>query len=203
MIISEIRVVDRQSSKVFIDGDFAFILYNKELRKLGVIEGRELSETTYNEIKCGLLPKRAKLRAMNLLQRKDYTEMQLRNKLAERMFPSDVVDAAIDYVKSYKYLDDRRYAYDYINYHMNSRSKSRITFDLINKGIPQDIITEKLEELYVNGTEESEIPQIKQLLTKKKYDSETFNYKDKQKLMSFLVSKGYTISAIKKAMEVE
>lgn len=203
MIISEISELDKKRSKVFIDGDFAFVLYNGEIKEYGIRTGKELSENIYNEIKCGLLPKRAKLRAMNLLQKKDYTEMQLRNKLSEGMYPTDCVDTAIDYVKSFKYLDDSRYAYDYINYHMAQRSKNRIVFDLMNKGIPKEIIDEKLEEVYSDGGEDNEILQIKHLLIKKKYDPDTVDYKEKQKIIAFLVRRGYGISTIKKAMDVE
>ncbi|WP_026512806.1 regulatory protein RecX [Butyrivibrio sp. LB2008] len=201
MIISDICALDKKRSKVFIDGEFAFVLYNGELRDFDIKVGNELSDNKYDEIKCGLLPKRAKLRAMNLLQKKDYTEKQLRDKLSDGLYPEDCIDTAIDYVKSYRYLDDERYACDYITYHMSVRSKNRIIMDLMNKGISKDIIHEKLEELYSEEGEDIEISQIKNLLIKKKYDAQTFDHKEKQKLIAFLMRRGYDVSAIKKAMD--
>lgn len=201
MIVSDICALDKKRSKVFIDGEFAFVLYNGELRDFDIKVGNEFSEDKYNEIECGLLPKRAKLRAMNLLQKRDYTEKQLRDKLSDGMYPQDCIDTAIDYVKSYRYVDDERYAEDYINYHMSGRSRNRIIMDLMNKGISKDIILNKLEELYSESGDENEIIQIRQLLIKKKYDAQTIDHKEKQKLIAFLMRRGYDISTIKKAMD--
>ena len=201
MIVSDICALDKKRSKVFIDGEFAFVLYNGELRDFDIKVGNELSEDKYNEIECGLLPKRAKLRAMNLLQKRDYTEKQLRDKLSDGMYPQDCIDTAIDYVKSYRYVDDERYAEDYINYQMSGRSRNRIIMDLMNKGISKDIILNKLEELYSESGDENEIIQIRQLLIKKKYDAQTIDHKEKQKLIAFLMRRGYDISTIKKAMD--
>ena len=201
MIVSDICAFDKKRSKVFIDGEFAFVLYNGELRDFDIKVGNELSEDKYNEIECGLLPKRAKLRAMNLLQKRDYTEKQLRDKLSDGMYPQDCIDTAIDYVKSYRYVDDERYAEDYINYHMSGRSRNRIIMDLMNKGISKDIILNKLEELYSESGDENEIIQIRQLLIKKKYDAQTIDNKEKQTLIAFLMRRGYDISTIKKAMD--
>ena len=201
MIVSDICALDKKRSKVFIDGEFAFVLYNGELRDYDIKSGNELSEDKYNEIMCGLLPKRAKLRAMNLLQKKDYTEKQLRDKLSDGMYPQECIDTAVEYVKSFRYVDDERYAGDYITYHMSMRSKNRIVMDLMNKGISKEIILQKMDELYCECEDDIEISQIKQLLIKKKYDAQTIDHKEKQKLIAFLMRRGYDISMIKKAMD--
>lgn len=73
--------------------------------------------------------------------------------------------------------------------------------DLMNKGISKDIILNKLEELYSESGDENEIIQIRQLLIKKKYDAQTIDHKEKQKLIAFLMRRGYDISTIKKAMD--
>ena len=112
MIVTDIVELDKKRNKIFIDGEFAFVLYKGELREYGIKANAELSQSSYEEIVGTLLSKRAKLRAMNLLQKKDYTEKQLRDKLKEGLYPQELVDEAIAYVKSYKYLDDERFALD-------------------------------------------------------------------------------------------
>ena len=201
MTVTGIIALDKKRSKVYIDGEFAFVLYNGELRDYSVREGQELGETAYQEIFGTVLPKRAKLRAMNLLQKKDYTEKQLRDKLAEGLYPGEIVDEAIEYVKSYKYLNDDRFARDYITYHMETRSKTRIIQDLTGKGISKDELMPIIEELYVEDNGEAELDQIRKLLIKKHYDPETSDFKDKQKIMAFLMRKGYNLSDIRRAME--
>ena len=201
MVVTGIIELDKKRSKIYIDEEFAFVLYKGELRDYGVRVAAELLPENYSEIMEIVLPKRCKLRAMNLLQKKDYTEKQLRDKLAEGLYPQEIIDETIKYVKSYKYLDDERYARDYITYHMSTRSKNRIIQDLTGKGISKDYLMPIIEELYAEEDGEAELEQIRKLLVKKHYDSENTDFKEKQKIMAFLMRKGYELSDIKRAME--
>jgi len=203
MIVSDIEEFDKKRCKVFIDGEFAFVLYKGELKDYAIKVGSELSGVAYSEIMNTLLAKRCKLRAMNLLQKKDYTEKQLRDKLKEGLYPDDTVNEAIDYVKSFRYLDDERFARDYITYHMPMRSKDRISQDLNSKGIDKEIIVSVLDELYSEADSDVELEQIKKLLVKKHYVKDQADFKEKQKLMAFLLRKGFQISEIRKAMDIE
>ena len=178
--------------------------YSKgELREYDIKSGNEISESVYESIKSEVLSKRAKLRAMNLLQKKDYTEKQLRDKLQEGLYSQELIDEAINYVKSYRYLDDERFARDYITYHMEMRSRNRILQDLTGKGISKDVTISIMDELYSESEEISgdiETEQINKLLIKKHFDKD-MDYKDKQKIMGFLVRRGYTMDSIRRAME--
>ena len=77
MIVTGIEEMTKSRSKISIDGEFAFVLYKGELRHFHLLEGEEISEEDYEHIMKEILPKRAKLRAMNLLLKKDYTTSQL------------------------------------------------------------------------------------------------------------------------------
>lgn len=204
MIITEITEHDKKRCQVYIDGEKAFLLYKSEIRKYKLEKGTELDQITYDVIVREVLTKRAILRAMNLLQKRDYTEYKLRSKLKDGGYPSVSIDDAIDYVKSYKYLDDRRYASDYIGYYMESRSKKRISQDLIQKGISKDLIAEVMEEAYSSKESDSnvELEQIQKLLLKKHFSSD-MEYKEKQKIMAFLYRKGYSMDLIYKAMDMD
>ena len=204
MIVTDITEFDKKRSKVYIDGEYAFILYKGELRDYSIKVGSEISNIAYNEIVEELLPKRATKRAMNLLQKKDYTEKKLRDKLAEGLYSDDCIDAAIEYVKSYKYLDDDRFARDYIIYHLENKSKNRIVQDLANKGIDKETILRIFDEVYSDydseEVENAEYQQIEKLLEKKHYSSD-MDFKEKQKIMAFLFRRGYNMDSIRKCMD--
>lgn len=200
MQITDIVELDKKRSKVFIDGEFAFVLYKGELRDYKIKVGETLTDNAYEEITGTVLSKRVKLRVMNLLQKKDYTEKQLRDKLQEGLYPLELVDEAIAYVKSYKYLDDDRFARDYITYHMEMRSKQRILQDLSQKGINKDQILSIMDEIYEDEESDVETEQIQKLLLKKHFDKE-MDYKEKQKLIAFLMRRGYTLDKIRRAMD--
>ncbi len=204
MVVTDVVELDKKRSKVFVDGEFAFVLYKGELRDYKIKVDNEISQSTYDEITGVVLSKRSKLRAMNLLQKKDYTEKQLRDKLSEGLYPQELIDEAIDYVKSYKYLDDNRFARDYITYHMSMRSRNRIIQDLVQKGIGKDFLMPIIEEIYEEAGGDAdtdvELEQIQKLLIKKHYDKD-MEFKDKQKIMAFLMRRGYSMDKIRHAME--
>ena len=199
-IVTDIVEFDKKRCKVYLDGEFAFLLYKGELRDFSIKNGAEISDATYTEIVEGVLCKRCKLRAMNLLQKKDYTERQLRDKLSEGLYQPELIDDAIGYVKMYKYLDDDRYARDYITYHMSTRSKNRIIQDLITKGISKEKLMPIMEQLYLQEDGDIELEQVKALLEKKHYDQDMTDFKEKQKIMAFLMRRGFQMSTIKRAM---
>ncbi|MBE5829564.1 MAG: regulatory protein RecX [Butyrivibrio sp.] len=199
-IVTDIVEFDKKRCKVYLDGEFAFLLYKGELRDFSIKIDAEISDATYTEIVEGVLCKRCRLRAMNLLQKKDYTEKQLRDKLSEGLYPTELINDAIGYVRMYKYLDDDRYARDYITYHLPTRSKNRIIQDLITKGISKDMLMPIVEELYSEESGDVELDQVKELLNKKHYDPDNTDFKEKQKIMAFLMRRGFQMSTIRKGM---
>ena len=202
MRITGIVPVDRSRSQIFLDEEFAFVLYKGELRSFKIREGEELSGQAYEAILTEVLPKRAKLRAMNLLQKKFYTVAELRRKLLEGRYPEDIVEQALDYVASYGYTDDVRFAEDYIRFHSSSKSRRRIQQDLSMKGVS----AEDIEKAYGNCMElglyddEQELDQIRRLAEKKHFDMDTAEYLEKQKFYAFLMRKGYSLEQIDRAL---
>ena len=70
--------------------------------------------------------KRAKLRAMHLLEDMDRTEAGLREKLRQGLYPEDAAEEAVRYVKSFGYLDDTRYAENFVRSRKGSKSRREI-----------------------------------------------------------------------------
>lgn len=109
MTITEITAINKARYRVTLDEGKHFILYRGELRRFQMKQGGELSEENYESIFQEILPKRAKLRCMNLLKTKDYTRRQLEDKLKQGEYPAEIIEDAIAYVESYGYVDDERY----------------------------------------------------------------------------------------------
>ena len=200
MIVTQLTDMGRGRYKVYIEENPAFALYRGELKRLGIREGEEITEENLREIREEILPLRAKKRAMNLLQKREYTAAALREKLRDGEYPEACVEEAVAYVESYGYVDDRRYARDYIVYNMNRKSRVRIEQDLMRKGIGRDIIEAAFEELEQSGTGQDETAMIVKLLEKKKYDVRTASKQDKQRMYGFLYRKGFHTDAISRAL---
>lgn len=192
MQITGIQPVTKQKYRVVIDGEPAFVLYRGELSRYGLREGEELSEEIYEELTEEVLNKRARLRAMHLLERGDRTEAELRRKLEQSEYPEMVIEKAIAYVKSYRYLDDRRYAANYVEFGKKGKGKARLRMELIQKGIDRTLIEETLDGADFCNEKE----QIRELAEKKRRGNGSLNEKEKQRIYGYLMRKGFSSSDI-------
>lgn len=201
MMITELKEVSSSRVKVFTDERPAFVLYKGELRKYGLKEGEEISTQVYEELFGEVLPKRAKLRCMNLLKSRDYTTEQLRKKLKLGLYPEEVIDEALSYVASFHYIDDLRYAEDFIHYNSSRKSRKRIENDLLNKGISKDTIQAAWSKWEAAGNIQDEDAQIEALLLKKHFDASAADTKELRKMYAFLLRKGFSQDKVQKHLQ--
>ena len=200
MLVTRVEELNKTRSKVYIEQEFAFVLYKGELRLYHVREGEELTQESYDTIMTEVLPKRAKLRAMNLLLKREYTTAQLRDKLKQGFYPAEVIEEALVYVASFHYIDDLRYATDYIRCNEQSRSRKRIEQDLQSKGVSKDLIKSAWENWEEQGGIQDEEEMICKLLTKRGYDADTADYTRRQKEAAFLMRKGFSSESVRRVL---
>ncbi|HBN57347.1 MAG TPA: regulatory protein RecX [Lachnospiraceae bacterium] len=137
--------------------------------------------------------KKAKIKALRLLERMDRTESQLRGKLLDAEFSPEITEQAIAYVKSFGYLDDERYVRNYIEYRSQSKSRRQLEQELqFRKGVSRELIQKIYEEM--EPSDERSI--IRHHLDKKHYDPETCDEKQRQKLIASLLRKGFKMADI-------
>lgn len=184
--------------RVVTDSGIRFPLYGKEVRQYGLMEGMELSEDLYRQIREETLVKRAEKRLLYLLQSQDRTEWQLRQKLAGDGYPQDVTDEAIAYVRSFHYIDDYRYACAYIRYHQNQKTRIQMMMQLRQKGIATDILESAMEESY--SVDEETL--AARLLQKRGYDAQEADEKEKRRTYHFLARKGFHADTIRHVMNL-
>ena len=128
-----------------------------------------------------MLPKRATLRCMNLLQSRAYTESKLRSKLKEGGYPQESIDSALAYVKSYHYVDDLQFAKDYIVNQAGKKSKRVLEQDLIARGVSRNEIEAAFAEAAEKGDGPDELALAQMWLAKKRYDPAQADFAEKRK----------------------
>ena len=146
-----------------------------------------------------ILEKRAKLRALHLLERMDRTEAELRSKLKLDMYPEDIIETVIQYVKGFRYIDDRDYARRFVESRQGSKSKLEIKMSLLQKGISKEMVSEVLEEYYENRDESVA---IRRLLEKKRFSSERATEEEKRKMYGYLLRKGFRYEDVRQVIQV-
>ncbi|MBD5545286.1 MAG: regulatory protein RecX [Lachnospiraceae bacterium] len=201
MIVTEIEEISKSKCKVFLDGEFAFALYKGELSAYQIKKGKELEKKNFEELTEQVLPKRAKLRTMNLLKARPYTEEELRRKLRQGFYTEELISQALSYVKSYGYVDDLSYAMEFIRCRAESFSKKQIQNKLLQKGIEKEDIEKAFLKCEDEGIFVEEIKQMETYLKKKQYSPKLCDNKEKQKLMAALYRKGFSINSINQVMK--
>lgn len=200
MTVTQIEAVAGGKTKyrVFLDGQPAFVLYKGELFRYHIREGAVLEETVLTQIE-EVIRKRARLRAMHLLNAMERTESQLRSKLEEGGYPKEAVQDALDYVKSFGYVNDEDYARRFAENRKKSKSRREIQSLLLQKGLSREEVESALEEVY--GQEDT-LDAIRRLAKKRHYDPATATSKEKQKLCAYLTRKGFRYEDIRQVIQV-
>lgn len=145
------------------------------------------------------LHKRAKLRCLHLLERRDYTEKQLRDKLraSSAGYTEEMIEGALEYVKGYRYVDDARYAAQYVECMKDKKSRRQIEQELYQRGVDRQKIAEALEAA-------EEVPEeklIRKWLEKRHFNAETADLQELRRTYAFLARKGFSSESIKSAMQ--
>ena len=174
MIITEIVPVTKQKCRIVTDEQLTFALYKGELSHYHLKVDCEIKNEVWEEIKQ-ILVKRAKLRAMHLLTKKDYTVAELYKKLLDGEYTHE-------------------YVQNYINYHSGKKSRRQIQFELERKGIVKDIIDKYQPD--IEDMKNDEIELIRNLLRKRCKSPEEADEKEKSKHYMYLMRKGFQSSDI-------
>ena len=135
--------------------------------------------------------------ALALLEFRDRTEWELRQKLKEREYSAEEIDETVLFLKEYRYLDDEAYVGRYIRSCAARKSRRQIRADLEHKGVSREIIDLQLQEKTVD-----EDSQIRKLLQKKGYvPGKRLEPTEYRRIMGALGRRGFSGEAIRKSME--
>lgn len=195
MIVTAVIPVDKRKCKVFLGEDFAFVLYKSEAVRFHIEEGSDLSEETYARIKEEILLKRARDRALYLLQSQGRTQAEMIKKLQSDGYPDDVTRDVMTFLSEYHFVDDSAYTENYIHVNKGRKSPRQIAYELQQKGVDKSRISQMMEE---NPIDEEET--VRALLKKKTGGQIPQDWKEKQKLAAFLGRKGFSFDVIQKVL---
>ena len=200
MTVTELIPFDRKRSKVYIDSEYAFSLYNQELSKYGIEEGTELNDDVYREIDEQIIPKRVKARALYILKASQKTEKQLIDKLVEGGYSLKYAAIGVEYAKSFGYIDDFRYAQYFVENSCRGRSRRDIEQRLLHRGIDKELIQQVLDESFPENEDEA----IWAALRRKAVDADNIGELDperKNKLYAYLMRKGFSSHGIGRILQ--
>ena len=133
--------------------------------------------------------KNARRKAMLLLEHMDRTEKGLSDRLRQAGFSAEATEDAMNYVRSYGYLNDHRYAMNYISFRMGTKSRQKILQELSGKGIDRE--TEEPDELAI----------LRVAVEKKCQPDTVLDEKGMRRLQGFLQRRGFSYGDISHVLE--
>lgn len=182
---------------VFIDDEFAFGIDELDLLYYKLSENTQIDETKYNFILENVIYNKAKNKAVKYISYQPRTEKEVTEKLKECEYSDDIIFRVIETMKKYNYINDKEYAKNFLTSKLNLKGYGifKISFDLKQKGISDDIINDIIE-----NTELNENKRALEVLEKKLRGKKISDYKEKQKLYNFLLRRGFSYDVIKEAV---
>lgn len=196
--ISEIEKVGKGARyRVFLDGELFGVFEAEILARHCLKSGEQYDDKFFDELLIENGDYACFNRGLSGLEKSMKSEKMLKDYLKEKGYPKFCIDKAIDKLKSYGYIDDEAFCENYISCYSSSKSKRKLKYDLLNKGIDINIIESKLEEKINDENEEEKCLNF----AKKYMKNKEFDLKTKQKLFNHLASKGFDFGIISSAWE--
>ncbi len=190
-IKAQVKSEDRVS--IFIDGKYSFSLNLDQLLQEKIKKGDEVDEVRINQLKKLSDEGKLKQKVLEWLLNRPHSERELRDYLYRKKADKDLIEAIVMEFRDKKYLNDENFARWFVDLRRRKNKSTReITAELRSKGISPVTIQNILKDEDNNDDEA-----LKELVNKLRNRT---RYQDENKLKSYLVSKGFSYSDIKKAL---
>ena len=199
MVVSEIRPIDSKKALIVFDEEPSFRMYKGEIRRYHLKEGMDITGDLYLEILNKVIKPRCYKRAMFLLAKKDYTVRRLKDKLLSSEYPETVIDSIISELINLEYLNDVRFAENYIRFRVGNVSLKTMKQKLSVMGISSECIDTavlNLKDYNMDVMFSDEAAARKDFNKKLKRIKDTDKRVIKNKIYSFMASKGYSYNTI-------
>lgn len=200
--ITEISVQKKNKNRcnIYIDNIFAFgvsneLIYKENLKVGMIIDEEKLKKIAYEEnlINC-------KETALKIIERSYKTKKEMEKRLLEKGYNLEEINETLKFLERYNFINDESYTKAFIKNKTKTQGKQKIKYALKNKGVSEEIIEEELSNLDMEREKENA-----NILALKKYNilikRENDKYKIKEKIIRFLISRGYNYEVAKDAVK--
>jgi regulatory protein len=149
-----------------------------------------------DRLKHSSLVRQVREKALDLLARAPHTTFSLRMKMHKRNFESRAVEEVLQFLKRQEYLDDRRYAENWLRSRIERRPEGRAVLiaGLLRKGVPREIAEGSVNRYLTPALERENAFRA---LEKLKRSGET----DPAKLRRKLRARGFPFPLIRRVVE--
>ncbi len=138
-----------------------------------------------------------RVRAMQYLARREHSRAELHAKLLPHVHEGEDLDAVLDELEKRGWLSDERAATQLVHAKRSRFGMQRITHELRQKGIAEELITAVLPAL-----KDSELEAAREVW-KKKFGTAPQDEKERAKQVRFLQSRGFSLDVVFKVLRLD
>jgi regulatory protein len=196
-----IRIVkkDARNVVIYFDNDEVLFLSVDIFYKSGLKKNDEISDDRFSSLIKENRLFHIKQRAFLYLGRRQHSTYELRIKLKQKGYETELINEVLDDLKNKNYLDDTEFAKIFVEEKIKLKlwGEQKLRSELIKRGINSEIISDVLRDII---SEEDKLNNV-MTIASKKYDTLRNRKLDKdvikKKLITFLNSRGYNYAVIK------
>lgn len=193
MKIERVSRKDEKNVSVFFDNGERLILSEDTFYSSGLRKGDDIPEDRFSFFIEQNILYHIKQRALSFLARRFHSEKELLIKLKQKSYEERLIKLVLNELKEKSFIDDQIFTNHFIEEKLKRKrwGKNKIRAALFSKGVSASIIDEVFQ--YFDSEVDQNLAALE--LAKKKYENlkkrEADNRKLKQKLISFLLSRGF------------
>lgn len=190
-IKQQVKRTDRYS--VFVDEKYAFSLSESGLINSRLASGQEVTGPELQGLKEAAGLDKAYGNALRYVAMRPRSEWEMQDYFRRKGVDAEAGKQIIERLRGVGLLDDTAFARAWVsNRHLlKSTSQRRLRLELMQKHVPEDIISQVLSE-----DETDERASLRQLVAKKQA-----RYPDRQKFMQYLARQGFSFDDIKAVLD--
>lgn len=191
-----------QKIAIYVDSKYTFSVLESILVDEKLYIGKEVDEVDLDRIRSATESLELKVKLINLISRRPRSEQEIRQYI-KKLNLKNKIESLIETLKKEGHIDDLKFSQWWIDQRTTFKNKSanEIRNELLGKGISNDIIENTLGETDLSETELTSIKLLaekkKRLLAHKNLTKAQLN----EKMMQFLLRKGFRWDIIQKALE--
>jgi regulatory protein len=149
--ITAIDAQERRGNRrsIFINGKFALGVDETVIADLGLHVGQEISEEELGRVVRAELLAKAKERALNLLEYRDRSRVEIARRLRQAGYAEDIIEEVLGRLSDIGFVDDARFSRSWVESRSVARGigKARIKWELRQKGVEADLVEEATSEI--------------------------------------------------------
>lgn len=181
---------------IYLDNSFYCGLELETVMRHRLKIGASVSPEDLDEIQAESETMRALDKALNFISRSQKTKKQVAEYLESKGYLEKTIEAVLDKMSAYKFVNDQNYAKDYAKSASKNKGKRLISLELKRKGVSDEDMDEALND--IDGETETEAATK---IAEKYLKSKEKTRENAVKCYKYLLSKGFDYDTAKAAAD--